>query len=149
MIKYKYVFKKILFITSLLPLGWIIFALWSDTSTGTKFMTADPVQKLNRELGDCALIFIIITLAVRPLSEIFSRRELINYRRMLGLFAFFYAFLHLTSYLAIDLELNWSDFLKDIIKRNYILVGLTTIVLMTPLAMTSNKKMIKFLDRFV
>ena len=108
-------------------------------------MTADPVQKLNRELGDWALIFVIITLAIRPLSEIFNSRYLIAYRRMLGLFAFFYAALHLTSYVVIDLQLNWHDFAKDIIKRNFILVGIIAFVLMTPLAITSNKKMIKLL----
>ena len=108
-------------------------------------MTADPVQKLNRELGDWALIFITITLAIRPISEIFNSRYLIAYRRMLGLFAFFYAALHLTSYVVIDLQLNWHDFAKDIIKRNFILVGIIAFVLMTPLAITSNKKMIKLL----
>ena len=108
-------------------------------------MTADPVQKLNRELGDWALIFITITLAIRPASEIFNSRYLIAYRRMLGLFAFFYAALHLTSYVVIDLQLNWDDFAKDLIKRNFILVGIIAFVLMTPLAITSNKKMIKLL----
>ena len=108
-------------------------------------MTADPVQKLNRELGDWALIFVTITLAIRPISEIFNSRYLIAYRRMLGLFSFFYAALHLTSYVVIDLQLNWHDFAKDIIKRNFILVGIIAFVLMTPLAITSNKKMIKLL----
>ena len=108
-------------------------------------MTADPVQKLNRELGDWALIFVIITLATRPISEVFNSRYLIAYRRMLGLFSFFYAALHLTSYVVIDLQLNWDDFAKDLIKRNFILVGIIAFVLMTPLAITSNKKMIKLL----
>ena len=62
---------------------------------------------------------------------------------MLGLFAFFYAALHLTSYVVIDLQLNWDDFAKDLIKRNFILIGMITVVLMAPLAITSNKKMIK------
>ena len=108
-------------------------------------MTADPVQKLNRELGDWALIFVIITLTTRPISEVFNRRYLIAYRRMLGLFAFFYAALHLTSYIVIDLQLNWNDFVQDLIKRNFILIGIIAVVLMAPLAITSNKKMIKLL----
>jgi sulfoxide reductase heme-binding subunit YedZ len=141
----KIILKNFLFVASLIPLGWLIFALWSDTVNGSKFMTADPVQKLNRELGDWALIFITITLAIRPISEIFNSRYLIAYRRMLGLFAFFYAALHLTSYVVIDLQLNWDDFAKDLIKRNFILVGIIAFVLMTPLAITSNKKMIKLL----
>ena len=106
-------------------------------------MTADPVQKLNRELGDWALIFVIITLATRPISEVFNSRNLIAYRRMLGLFAFFYAVLHLTSYIVIDLQLNWNNFVQDLIKRNFILIGMITVVLMAPLAITSNKIMIK------
>ena len=108
-------------------------------------MTADPVQKLNRELGDWALIFVIVTLAIRPVAEILDKRSVISYRRMLGLFAFFYASLHITSYIVIDLQLNWDDFAKDIIKRNYILIGLITILLMLPLVITSNKSMIKLM----
>ena len=140
------IFLKIcVFIASLLPLGWLIFALWSDTLYHTKFMTADPVQKLNRELGDWALIFIIVTLMVRPISEILNQRKLIAYRRMLGLFSFFYASLHFTSYLVIDLQLNWAELVKDIAKRNFILIGFVTIILMVPLAVTSNKFMIKLM----
>ena len=137
--------KTCVFIASLLPLGWLIFALWSDTLYHTKFMTADPVQKVNRELGDWALIFIIVTLMVRPISEILNQRKLIAYRRMLGLFSFFYASLHFTSYLVIDLQLNWADLVKDIAKRNFILIGIVTILLMIPLAVTSNKFMIKLM----
>ena len=77
--------------------------------------------------------------------EIFNSRYLIAYRRMLGLFAFFYATLHLTSYVVIDLQLNWNNFVQDLIKRNFILFGMITVVLMAPLAITSNKKMIKLL----
>ena len=108
-------------------------------------MTVDPVEKLNRELGDWALIFIIITLAIRPASDVFNKRYFIAYRRMLGLFAFFYAALHFTNYIVIDLQLNWGDFIKDLIKRNFILIGIIAVTLMTPLALTSNKLMIKFL----
>ena len=84
------IFKPMIFVASLIPLGWLIFALYSDTVLGTKYMTADPIQKLDRELGDWALIFIILSLAVRPLAEILKKGELVAYRRMLGLFAFFY-----------------------------------------------------------
>ena len=143
MTRLKHILKICVFVISLLPLGWLIFALWSDTYNNTKFMTADPVQKLNRELGDWGLIFIIITLAVRPVAEILNRPKVIAYRRMLGLFAFFYASLHLTSYIVIDLQLNWDDFVNDVTKRNFILIGLVTILLMIPLAITSNKFMIK------
>ena len=143
--RFRKILKQTFFVTSLIPLGWLAYALWSDTVTGTKIMTVDPVQKLNRELGDWALIFIIITLAIRPTAEILNSRVLITYRRMFGLFAFFYGFLHLTSYVAIDLQFNWVDFIKDLTKRNFIIVGIIAVVLMIPLAITSNKAMIKLL----
>ena len=145
MIGIKKFLKICVFIASLLPLGWLIFALWSDTLYNTKFMTADPVQKLNRELGNWALIFIIVTLMVRPISEILNKRQLVAYRRMLGLFSLFYASLHLASYVVIDLQLDWADLVKDVTKRNFILIGFITIILMIPLAVTSNKFMIKLM----
>ena len=90
-------FKTCVFFSGLIPFGWLAFALWSDTVNATVYMTADPVQKLNRELGDWALIFIIITIAVRPLADLTKKPGLVAYRRMIGLYAFFYAFLHVSS----------------------------------------------------
>ena len=112
-------FKTCVFFTGLIPLGWLAFALWSDTVNATIYMTADPVQKLNRELGDWALIFIIITIAVRPFADLTKKPGLVAYRRMIGLYAFFYALLHVSSYLGIDLQL------------------------LVPLAVTSTKGMMK------
>jgi len=138
------ILKPTVFVASLLPVGWLVFALWWDTTNGvTTFMTADPVQKLNRELGDWALIFIILTLALRPAAEILKKPEFVAYRRMIGLYAFFYAFLHVASYLGIDLQLNLDEFVKDLTKRNFIIVGMIAIVLLIPLAITSTKGMIK------
>ena len=91
--------KILLFVLSLLPLIWLCFAIYSDTYFGTRILTANPIQKLDRELGDWGLIFLILTLCVRPLAEVFNFGGLIIYRRMLGLFAFFYVCLHLLSYL--------------------------------------------------
>ena len=137
------VFKPLVFITSLLPLGWLIFALYSDTVLGTKYMTADPIQKLDRELGDWALILIIISLTVRPLAEIFKKGELVAYRRMIGLFAFFYVCLHLSAYVGLNLQLDIDEFIKDITKRIFITIGIITFTLLLPLAITSTKGMIK------
>ena len=135
------IFKPLVFVASLIPIGWLAFALWSDTVNATIYMTADPVQKLNRELGDWALIFIIITLAVRPFAELTKKPGLVAYRRMIGLYAFFYALLHVTSYVGIDLQLDLGEFVKDLTKRNYILVGMVTLILLFPLAVTSTKAM--------
>jgi sulfoxide reductase heme-binding subunit YedZ len=137
------VFKPLVFIASLLPLGWLIFALYSDTVLGTKYMTADPIQKLDRELGDWALILIIISLTVRPLAEIFKKGELVAYRRMIGLFAFFYVCLHLSAYVGLNLQLDIDEFIKDITKRIFITIGIITFTLLLPLAITSTKGMIK------
>jgi sulfoxide reductase heme-binding subunit YedZ len=132
-----------LFSISLTPLIWLSYALYSDTALGTKLMTADPIQKLDRELGDWALIFIILTLAVRPLADILQRKELVAYRRMVGLFAFFYVCLHFSSYIVLNLQLDLDVFIKDLTKRNFITIGIIAFTLLIPLTITSNKAMIK------
>ncbi len=137
------IFKPLVFVVSLIPLAWLIFALYSDTQLGTKYMTADPVQKLDRELGDWTLLFIIFSLSVRPTAEILKMNELVAYRRMIGLFAFFYAVLHLSSYIGLNLQFDWVDFVKDVIKRNFITIGIIAFTLLTSLALTSTKGMIK------
>ena len=137
------IFKPCVFVASLIPVGWLAFALWSDTFNATSYMTADPVQKLNRELGDWALIFIIITLAVRPFADLTKKPGLVAYRRMIGLYAFFYALLHITGYVGIDLQLDLGEFVKDVTKRNFILVGMITLILLIPLAVTSTQGMMK------
>ena len=137
--------KLILFIIGLAPLTWLVTALTCDSIYGTILMSVDPVQKLNRELGDWALIFLMVTLSVSPLSKILKRKNLIALRRMLGLLTYFYAVLHLTSYIIIDLQLDWHEFVKDVTKRNFIILGMTSVVLLTPLALTSNNISLKIL----
>ena len=106
-------------------------------------MTSDPIQKLNRELGDWALVLIIVTLAVRPAAQVLNTPEIVSYRRMIGLFAFFYALLHLSSYVGFDLQLNLNELVQDVIKRNYITIGMLAFLCLLPLAITSSKGMIK------
>jgi len=137
--------KLILFIIGLAPLTWLVTALTCDSIYGTILMSVDPVQKLNRELGDWALIFLMVTLSVGPLSKILNRKNLIALRRMLGLLTYFYAVLHLASYIIIDLQLDWHEFVKDVTKRNFIILGMTSVVLLTPLALTSNNISLKIL----
>ena len=137
--------KLILFIIGLAPLTWLVTALTCDSIYGTMLMSVDPVQKLNRELGDWALIFLMVTLSVGPLSKILKRKNLIALRRMLGLLTYFYAVLHLSSYIIIDLQLDWHEFVKDVTKRNFIILGMTSVVLLTPLALTSNNISLKIL----
>ena len=143
--RYRRIFKPALFLVSLFPLYWLIYAVYSDTVLGTKLMTADPIQKLDRELGDWALIFIIFSLSIRPLAELSRNKEFIAYRRMIGLFAFFYVCLHLVSYVGLNLQFSFNDLIQDILKRNFIAVGIVAFVLLIPLAVTSNKLMIKWI----
>ena len=137
--------KLILFFLGLAPLLWLVSALTYDSIYGTILMSVDPVQKLNRELGDWALIFLIITLSVTPVSNFLKLKNLLRLRRMLGLITYFYAILHLTSYIIIDLQLDWREFVKDVTKRNFIILGATSIVLLTPLALTSNNISLKII----
>ena len=137
------IFKPLVFLVSLSPFGWLVYALYSDTVLGTRYLTTDPVQKLDRELGDWTLIFIILSLAVRPLADILKRNELIAYRRMIGLFALFYAVLHVASYQIFHLKLDAVAFLKDIAERPFITVGMIAFVLLIPLGITSTKGMIR------
>ena len=143
--RYRRIFKPLLFFVSLIPLYWLIYAIYSDTVFGTKLMTADPIQKLDRELGDWALIFIIFSLSVRPLAQLFRNKELIAYRRMVGLLAFFYVCLHLISYVGLNLQFSFNEFVQDVFKRNFITVGIVAFVLLIPLAVTSTKSAIKWL----
>ena len=143
------ILKPLVFVASLGPIFWIVFALWSDTTLHTNYLGKDPTQNINRELGDWALIFIVITLAVRPIGQITKIRDLVAYRRMVGVYAFFYAVLHVVFYVIIDLEGLFSLsragvlFVEDIIKRNFITIGIIALLMLTPMAVTSTKGMIK------
>ena len=129
--------KPIVFVACLIPVAMLIWRLFHND------LGANPQETLNRTIGDWALRFIVLTIFIRPVADLTKWRQLIQYRRMIGLYAFFYAALHVTSYLGFDLQLDWAAFIKDIIKRNYITVGMVAIVLLIPLAATSTKGMIK------
>lgn len=141
------IFKPLVFAASLIPFGWLCYALYSDTMFGTRLLTADPVQKLDRELGDWTLIFIILSLAIRPAADLLKRNELINYRRMIGLFALFYAVLHVASYVVFHLKLDIPTFLKDIAERPFITIGMIAFMALIPLGVTSTKGMIRRLGK--
>lgn len=101
---------------------------------------------VNRYLGDWALRFILITLSITPIVKIMGWASLMRYRRMIGLFAFAYAFLHLANYIIADQFFNWADIWADIIKRSYITVGMATFIILLALAITSSKAAIKRLS---
>ena len=123
--------KPVVFLICLVPLaalGWR--ALHGE-------LTANPIEFITHATGDWTLRFLIITLCVTPFRKILHLRELIRFRRMLGLFAFFYACLHFTTYIWLDKFFDLSEMWKDIAKRKYITVGFTAFLLLIPLAITS------------
>lgn len=106
-------------------------------------LTANPVEKLEHSTGDWTIYFLLITLSITPLRRLVPQLNLIRYRRMFGLFAFFYAFLHFFTYGLFDQMFNWMSITKDVYKRPFITVGFTGFVLLIPLAVTSTAGMIR------
>lgn len=98
---------------------------------------ANPIERVTHTTGDWILIFLCVTLAITPLRRILSQPWLIKFRRMFGLFAFFYACLHFLTYLWLDQFFSWSSIVKDVYKRPFITAGFTAFVLLIPLALTS------------
>lgn len=129
--------KALLFIACLIPLARLGWGLWDDR------LGANPIEFITRSLGTWTLNFLLITLAVSPLRKLSGWHWLLRLRRMLGLFAFFYAVLHLATYLWLDQFFDWQAILKDILKRPFITVGMSAFVLLVPLAATSNQAMIR------
>lgn len=129
--------KAAVFMLCLVPLLQLVWGLWNDT------LGANPIEYLIRDLGRWALKFLLITLAVTPLRKLTGQHWLMRLRRMLGLFSFFYALLHLSSYLWLDQSLDWIAIAKDIIKRPFITVGMLTFALLLPLAITSTNSMVR------
>lgn len=129
--------KPTVFCVCLLPLIWIAF------KAVTGGLGANPIEAITRELGDWALRFLLIALAVTPLRVVTGWNAVGRLRRMLGLFAYFYVLLHLSSYVGLDQFFYWSGIWQDIVKRIYITLGLAAVLMLTPLAITSTDKMIK------
>ncbi len=126
-----------LFILCLLPILRLVWQGFNDN------LSANPIEFIERNTGYWALLILLITLSLTPLRLTTKIIWPVQLRRMLGLFMFFYAVLHLITYLFLDYNFEWSDILKDIIKHPYVLVGFSAFILTIPLAATSNNAMIK------
>ncbi len=135
------ILKSVVFLAALLPLADLVYGFFTDN------LGANPIEKILHQTGFWALTIIMITLAISPLRKITKWNRIINFRRMLGLFAFFYALLHFTVYLVLDRQLYWSEIVEDLSKRPYITVGFTALVLLIPLAVTSTKGWIRRLGK--
>ena len=131
--------KPVLFGLSLLPFAWLLYGAFADT------LGPNPAEALIRATGDWTLRFLCLTLAITPLREQFRLPALARFRRMLGLFTFFYVVLHFLSYAWLDMGFDPAAIAKDIPKRPFALVGFTALLLMAPLAATSFNRAIKWL----
>ena len=129
--------KVVVFLLCLVPLGILI---WEAFTGG---LGANPTQFLEHATGDWTLRFVAITLAITPLRKLLKQPQLIRFRRMLGLFAFFYGCCHFSIYLTFDQVFDLHGIWADVLKRRYITVGFTAFVLMIPLAVTSTAGMIR------
>jgi sulfoxide reductase heme-binding subunit YedZ len=131
--------KPSLLALGLLPFCWLFYAAWSHQ------LGANPAEHLIRSTGDWTLRFLCLTLLVTPLRQVAGWPALARYRRMSGLFVYFYATLHLLGYAWFDMGLDAADIGADIVKRPFILVGFTAYLLLTALAMTSANRAVRWL----
>src|SRR5580704_11358505 len=130
-------FKPVVFLACLGPLarlGWKAYR---------GLLGANPIEVITHSTGDWILIFLLVTLSITPLRKLTGQLWLIRYRRMFGLFAFFYAVLHFLTYIWLDKFFDWHEILADVSKRRFITVGFTGFALLIPLALTSTKGWIR------
>lgn len=131
------ILKPAIFILLLIPVLQLGWGLWQDT------LGANPLEAVIRSLGDWALRILLITLAVSPMRRLTGWGQLLRLRRLLGLYAYFYAILHLLGYLWFEQFFDWAEVWYDITERPFITVGMLAVLLLTPLAITSTKSMIR------
>ena len=129
--------KVVVFVVCLVPLALLCWDLYNDD------LGANPIEFLIRALGRWALKFLLICLAITPLRKLTGFGWLMRFRRMLGLFAFFYASMHWSIYLGLDQSFDWIEIAKDIVKRPFITIGMLTFTILLPLAITSTNGMVQ------
>ena len=132
-------FKPGVFILSTIPFLFIFYKIYFNK------LGPEPVKEITHFTGEWTLIFICLTLSMTPLKRLTNLTMWVSFRRMLGLFVFFYASLHLLTYIGIDYRFNWQPILDDVFKKKYIFIGFSAWLLLIPLAITSSQKMIKLL----
>lgn len=139
--------KAAVHLLCLAPLAELGWRVWDVARTGSDALGADPVAAIVHTLGLWALRMLVIALAVTPLRQWTGQPVLLRFRRMLGLYAFAYATLHFSAYLALDLRGYWLQVFEDIAKRPYITVGFAAWLLLVPLALTSTQGWMRRLGR--
>ena len=132
-------FKPSIFFFSLIPFIIIVYkTLFNE-------LGPEPVKEITHFTGEWTLIFICLTLSMSPLKRFTNLSIWISFRRTLGLFIFFYATLHLLTYIGLDYRFDWQPIFDDVIKKKYVFIGFTAWLLLVPLAITSSQKMMKLL----
>lgn len=135
--------KPLVHFALLVPLVWLVYGWWQAFQGLPNWLGFNPNEMSNRATGDWALRVLLLSLAVTPLGLIFNTKKLIVFRRMLGVWAFAYVCVHITSYVWLDMLLDWTELWKDVLKRIYITVGMTAFILLIPLVMTSTAKSVR------
>ncbi len=136
--------KPVVFLLALVPLGILLLRAFELAGFG---LGANPIEALLHELGRWGLKFLLLTLAITPLRRWTGWNWLLRFRRMLGLFSFFYILLHFVVYAVLDQGLDLKLIIEDVIKRPYITLGMTGLLLLVPLAVTSTKGMMRRLGK--
>jgi sulfoxide reductase heme-binding subunit YedZ len=134
--------KVVLFLAALVPAGWLAYGLFYTGNLG-----ANPAETLQLETGIWAFRFLLLALVITPIRRLTGWNRIIRYRRFFGLFAYFYASLHLATYVVLDRYFDWAGVWEDVAKRPFITAGMVAFALMTPLALTSTKGWIRRLGK--
>jgi sulfoxide reductase heme-binding subunit YedZ len=129
--------KVAVFVLCLVPVAHLAWRAWSGN------LTANPIEYITHFTGDWAIRLLVATLAITPLRKLLGLPDLIRFRRMIGLFAFFYASLHFATWFGLDKFFDMHEILQDFVKRRFIIAGLATFLAMLPLAVTSTKGWIR------
>lgn len=135
------ILRTIIFAAALVPAAALLYGFFTND------LTANPIDYITDTTGTTALALLMITLAVTPLRRLTRRNELIRLRRMLGLLAFFYACLHVSTWLVLDWFFDFASMAADVVERPFITMGMTTFLLLLPLAVTSTTGMIRRLGK--
>lgn len=135
--------KPLVFALLLLPAIWLAWNWWLAFQFQPNGLGFNPQETSNRFSGDWALRILLLSLSITPLSKLLSSPKPILFRRMVGLFAFFYVCLHITSYVWLDMLFDWAELWADVLKRIYITVGFAAFLLLIPLAVTSTNGWVK------
>ncbi len=133
--------RAVTWVGALLPALWLVVGFYTDD------LTANPIEYITRFTGFCALTLLLLTLTITPIRRLTGWNPIIKLRRLLGLFAFFYATLHLLTWIVLDKFFDWGWMLEDVAERRFITIGMLTWLLLLPLALTSTTGMIRRLGR--